>query len=379
MMFRRLTIGLRFSQREAWVGGLYYVRNLVKAFALLPPGRRPRLVLIGADKVALAELKAATGYDELTRISRTRIARAPPRRLPFAAARDRDIDLILLDAPPGLEDRAVLWIPDLQEHAFPQFFAAEELEARLRRAEARLAGGRHVMVSSEDVAEGVARIYGRLGPVVHVVRFASFFDPPADLAGTRARYGVPERYLICSNQVWKHKNHPLVLRALAELQPGGPPMVFTGQEEEPRDPAYPAVVWSLAAELGLEDRVLRLGFLPRQDQLALMAGAVAVVQPSLSEGWSTVVEDAKALGRPVIASDIPVHREQLGARGAYFPPTDHRALARLIERAAAHPPKPLGLDYEAARRRFARDLWRMALAVDKDLRRRRVPRLVIGG
>jgi glycosyltransferase involved in cell wall biosynthesis len=38
--------------------------------------------------------------------------------------------------------------------------------------------------------------------------------------------------------------------------------------------------------------------------------AAAVVQPSRFEGWSTVVEDAKALGRPLIVSDLPVHVEQ---------------------------------------------------------------------
>jgi hypothetical protein len=36
----------------------------------------------------------------------------------------------------------------------------------------------------------------------------------------------------------------------------------------------------------------------------------AVLQPSLFEGWSTVVEDVKAMGRPLFLSDIPVHLEQ---------------------------------------------------------------------
>ncbi len=120
-----------------------------------------------------------------------------------------------------------------------------------------------------------------------------------------------------------------------------------------------------------------LGFLPRADQLALMAGAVAVVQPSLCEGWSTVVEDAKALGRHVIASDIAVHREQLATGADFFAPDDAEALAGLLNRYAAADPAPVTADYRLAERRFADELWRMAAAVDRDFRRRKVPRLVV--
>jgi glycosyltransferase involved in cell wall biosynthesis len=56
----------------------------------------------------------------------------------------------------------------------------------------------------------------------------------------------------------------------------------------------------------------------------------AVIQPSLFEGWSTVIEDAKALGVPVIASDLPVHLEQLGKEGAFFSRTDATELADKI-------------------------------------------------
>ena len=45
---------------------------------------------------------------------------------------------------------------------------------------------------------------------------------------------------------------------------------------------------------------------------------MAVAQPSLFEGWSTIVEDAKTLGKPIFVSDLPVHREQLGDAQAYL-------------------------------------------------------------
>ena len=63
-----------------------------------------------------------------------------------------------------------------------------------------------------------------------------------------------------------------------------------------------------------------------------MRGAAAVVQPSLFEGWSTVVEDARALGKRVFLSDIPVHREQRPAGAVYFDPHRPEVLADEIAR-----------------------------------------------
>ena len=63
---------------------------------------------------------------------------------------------------------------------------------------------------------------------------------------------------------------------------------------------------------------------------AAWAGAVAVIQPSLFEGWSTVVEDARALGKTMALSDISVHREQGPPHSAYFDPHAPEELAALM-------------------------------------------------
>ncbi|HEY5412110.1 MAG TPA: glycosyltransferase family 1 protein [Caulobacteraceae bacterium] len=381
-MARRLTIGLRYKHQDAWVGGVYYVRNLVSAFGLLPAAERPRLIIVGGDKAALEELEAATGYPRLERLSRTRLQVEPAPRLPwpFAGRREEEIDLLLMGSPPGLEFRGVQWVPDFQEHRFPEHFPPEELTARIERNDRWFARHRHVMVSSQDVAEDLARHYGRYANRVHVVRFASFMPPgavPAEAAGLRRRHGLPDRYFLCANQFWRHKNHALVLRALAEAGPSVPPVVFTGREEDYRDAEHGPSVRRLAVELGLGERARFLGFIPRADQLGLMGGAVAVIQPSLCEGWSTSIEDAKALGRPVLASDIAVHREQLGDQADLFEGDDPAALARLLQRYARTDPEARPLDYDRARRRFAEDLMGMCREVAADFRRRRARRLVV--
>ena len=381
-MVRRLTIGLRYTHKDAWTGGIYYVQGLVRAFGLLPEPEQPRLIVVGGDKLALEELKAATGYGRLERLSRNHLEVRPAIRSlwPFGLGRDEEIDLLLLGSPPGLECRAVQWVPDFQEHRFPQHFPPEELAARMARNDRWFSGHRHVMVSSQDVAQDLARHYGQYANRVHVIGFAAFppaEGAPADVADLRELYGLPDRYFLCANQFWRHKNHPLVLRALTQAGPDVPPVAFTGLEEDYRDPGYGPSVRRLAAELGLEDRTRFLGFIPRTDQLGLMAGAIALIQPSLCEGWSTSVEDAKALGRHVLASGIAVHREQLASGADFFGGDDVEGLADLLRRYAKADPEAAAIDYGQARRRFARELMTMCREVVSDFRHRRVDRIVI--
>jgi glycosyltransferase involved in cell wall biosynthesis len=381
-MVRPLTIGLRYTHKDAWAGGVHYVQNLVRAFGLLPERDRPRLMVVGGDLAAVQALKAATGYERLERLSRTRIHVEPPvrRTWPLASGQDEEIDLLLMGSPPGLECRGVQWVPDFQEHRFPEHFPPGELAERLDRNERWFASHRHVMVSSNDVAAELARHYGRHANQVHVVRFAVFPPPegvPTDLASLRQRFGLPERYVLCANQFWRHKNHAVVLRALADAGPDVPPVVFTGLEEDYRDPDHGPSVRRLAGELGLGDRARFLGFIPRSDQLGLMAGAALVIQPSLSEGWSTSIEEAKSLGRWVLASGIAVHREQLERNADFFPGDDPAALATLLRRYADRDPEVAPADYGLAQRRFSEDLLRTCREVTADFRRRKVDRLVI--
>ena len=64
----------------------------------------------------------------------------------------------------------------------------------------------------------------------------------------------------------------------------------------------------------------------------IIIGSVALLQPSLYEGWSTLVEEAKALSKFIVLSDLPVHREQINKNVAFFDPHNANELAvKMIE------------------------------------------------
>ena len=87
--------------------------------------------------------------------------------------------------------------------------------------------------------------------------------------------------------------------------------------DQPNSP-YMQELHDIINENQLKANISFLGLIPRGDQLLLMKNAKAIIQPSLFEGWSTVIEDARSLQVPVIATDLPVNIEQLGRQRKVF-------------------------------------------------------------
>jgi hypothetical protein len=97
------------------------------------------------------------------------------------------------------------------------------------------------------------------------------------------------------------------------------------------------------------------------------------VQPSLSEGWNTGVEEAHLFGKRILLSDIAVHREQNPDRATYFDarnPADLSGhLGKLFESTeTANGSRGAERDaitaYGALRRVFARDFVSLSKAVN---------------
>jgi glycosyltransferase involved in cell wall biosynthesis len=147
-------------------------------------------------------------------------------------------------------------------------------------------------------------------------------------------YQLPERYFYLPNQFWKHKNHRTVIEALRILRQEGYHTVVaaSGRTEDYRHPGHFAALQSLVQHFGLTDNFRFLGIVPRGHVFALMRACTALINPSLSEGWSTTVEESKSLGVPMLLSDLRVHREQAGDRADYFDPEVARQLASLMAR-----------------------------------------------
>jgi len=175
------------------------------------------------------------------------------------------------------------------------------------------------------------------------------------------------------NQFWAHKNHVLVIEAMGRLLADGfcPQVVMIGQPFDYRDPSGKTMshLFGRIAELGLEGRLKLLGYVSSDVKDALLRSCKVLIQPSLCEGWNVSIEDAKALGRPVIASDLAVHREQMPDAFDFVRTDDIDGMAEVMLQASRDlPPRPDAAKeksaLEMARKKVqyvGNDLWRICV------------------
>jgi glycosyltransferase involved in cell wall biosynthesis len=184
---------------------------------------------------------------------------------------------------------------------------------------------------------------------IHIYHFVSIIDnlPAMSREEILKKYNLPEQYFMISNQFHKHKNHKVVFKALAQLRNSEqmPHLAITGRFPEDANSEYLKELHQIIAENSLKNSISFLGLISRGDQLLLMKYATAIIQPSLFEGWSTVIEDAKSLQVPVIASNLKVNMEQLAEKGTYFESHNANELATIL---AHYPSRNFGVDlYES--------------------------------
>ena len=87
-------------------------------------------------------------------------------------------------------------------------------------------------------------------------------------------------------------------------------VLATGSTQDYRHPKFFDSLMKYARECDVLDRFRVLGVIPFDDLSGLMLHGVALINPSHFEVWSTSVEESKSLGKRILLSDIPVHREQ---------------------------------------------------------------------
>lgn len=326
---------------KSWTGGMIYVQNLVRALAILPPDERPHMTLAcEADFTGFETLQPLvdaliTYQPRFRQASGKQPAQVLWRRWMGVTRRESHVERanalrqaqVAVSFPisellHSVTPNPIQWIADFQHCWLPQLF---DRKVRLLINMAlwlRLHTTGDIVVSSEHARADALRFFGTPRARLHVLRFATVPQSSwyGDWRPVQLKYGLPENYLIISNQFWAHKDHKTVFEAVRLLKSQGERVVVvcTGPTVDYRDPTFFPRIKARPAELGIDDQVRILGLIPREDQMLLMRGASAVVQPSLFEGWNTALEEARALGKPVIASDFPVHIEQDLPGALYF-------------------------------------------------------------
>jgi len=231
----------------------------------------------------------------------------------------------------------------------------------------------HIIAVSEATRHDLVRAYDISPAKVTVIPEAA--DPrfvpqaPERCAAVRAKYSLPERFLLYLGTIEPRKNLTRLLHAWEPLYAVGeaPPVVIGGKRGWLADDFFTALEASPAREA-----IVLTGYVDEADLPALYAAAEAFVFPSLYEGFGLPPLEAMACGTPVLCSDRSSLPEVVGEAALLFDPSDEGAIAAALRSVA----KDAGLRTdlrERGLRRAAQFSWdraaRETLAVYKRLAR----------
>ena len=135
---------------------------------------------------------------------------------------------------------------------------------------------------------------------------------------------VSRPYFLTGGNRFRHKNWGNLLKAWTLIDPKERPnLIITGGG--PKDPLV-----RLVREYSLADSVELLNWISESELENLYMNAAAVIIPSLHEGFSLSVMQAMMSKKPLIASDIPVHRELATGIAQFFDPNIPESIANAV-------------------------------------------------
>lgn len=251
---------------------------------------------------------------------------AAPRRSVLLNASHFPLDwpshVAWLDRRPDV--RLVMLVHDLLPLDHPEMFWPGEPKRHQARLGLLARRGAAAIVTSQSVADRLRDELARAGrhdlPVLQAFPPVSPVFRPS-VAGALPASGRP--YFVACGTIEPRKNHWLLLRVwrrlVAEEGAAAPSLVVVGKRgwlcksilEEMADPA-------------LAGHVVEVSRLSSRDYKTLLDGSVALLAPSLAEGFGLPVAEALSSGIPVVASDIAPFREQAESAAIFLSPTAER-------------------------------------------------------
>ena len=226
----------------------------------------------------------------------------------------------------------VVTIHDLQYRTYPEYFRGVKRRFLAVAMPMSARSAKLVLTSSDFVSSTVIRAFGvsksRIAIIPHGADVVAP-DRSTSEETIRIRYGLPGRFFVYPAITYPHKNHLLLLDALAHVVPDHPDvrLVLTGGEAQ-----MEGEIQARIAELGLVDNVRRTGRVRSADLESMYEHAVGMLFPSQYEGFGLPVVEAMRQGCPVVASNATALPEVVADAGILAPSDSAHAWALAMGR-----------------------------------------------
>ena len=302
-----------------------YAREITAALAAAPPpGWRVRTVSAWHRELGPAMIPGADGPHRLPAGHRV-LSRLWERGLPpWVSGSSVHATTPLA---PGRRNPLVVTVHDAVPWTHPETLTPRGVSWHKVMVGRAMARADAVVVPSVAVADDLAGLFPASADRLHVIGHGvTALDPPADSRARRARWNLPERYVLTVATLEPRKGLDVLIRAMALPASGGAQLVVVGPT------GWGGVdLAAVVAAAGLAPgRWQALGRVDDADLAAVLDGAGVLAAPSRAEGFGLPVLEAMAAGVPVICSDAPALVEVTGGAAVVVRRDDPAALAGAI-------------------------------------------------
>ena len=224
---------------------------------------------------------------------------------------------------------------DLQVLAYPDFFPTAAQTERLGHFHQMLTkASRIAAISNFSRQEAIQ--HGADPGSIRAIPIRMGRSPKTTLIGQPPFHLVSGRFFLYPANLWRHKNHELLLNAFAmarnQALPGELMLVCTGDGVDRLEPLR-----KLGEQLGLAKAVMLTGFVSAAELEGLYQHALGMVFPSLYEGFGMPIIEAMARGLPVACSETTALKEVAGEAALLFHPGNPQQIANAMLQLANDP------------------------------------------
>lgn len=356
-------------------GGLTYLRNVipllggmpgVEAAVLLNPGLRPEFA--GLSNISFLEAPDIPNAFRRFVHEQTKLPgliRASGAQMLISAG---NFALWYSPVPQILLSRNSLYtsadfVRDVRARGDYAIWADTGIKSWLARQSVRRA---EVTVAPSEAFAGELTEWSgkKVVPVHHGFDPVAFTSDPTPLPAATQRLLVEGddalRLLFVSHYNY-YRNFEVLLRAIPRLKQLLPArkikLYLTCRLDSRQNPgAYKAeTASSLAADLRAQHEIVELGAIPYRSLHHLYRACNIYVTPAYAESFAHPLVEAMSSGLPIVASDLPVHREICRDAAVYFPRFSPDALAERISELSCSPAlaETLGRKGQARTRDFS--------------------------
>ncbi len=244
-----------------------------------------------------------------------------------------DICISLAQSCPPLQNCKIIGpIHDLMhryEARFPEVGEVSEYCSREQMFSTFCKTAAAILVDSNVGKQHVIEIYHPNPEKIFILPFIP--SPLAELAEKPQNFPLADgqKFLFYPAQLWLHKNHANLLRAVKKLLPElDIHCIFTGTTNKSGNSLYNKLIY----ELDLNNNVHHLGYVSDNETRWLYEHARCMIMPSFFGPTNIPPLEAMSAGCPVAVSDIYAMRERYGDASLYFNPHSSTDIAAVIKR-----------------------------------------------